>query len=51
MNCEFRVRATGEVGIDTGRPRFEVYCMTCAELIHEATTGPVTRISQHREQV
>ena len=46
-NIRFRVAPTNEVGIHTGRRRFLVTCLTCAEVLHEATTGPDWRIGMH----
>ncbi len=34
-----RVTATRELGCDTGRRRYRVECLTCSEVVHEATTG------------
>ena len=38
---------TGDVGSDSGRPRFKVECLTCNEVLHENTTGPSVRIESH----
>lgn len=43
----FRVTPTSETGIHTGRTRYHVKCLTCEELIHEATTGPRPMCEQH----
>jgi hypothetical protein len=42
-----RVTATGEVGIDSGRRRYRVECLTCAEIVHEATTGAFANMERH----
>jgi hypothetical protein len=34
-----RVTATRHLGVDTGRRRYRVECLTCGEIVHEATTG------------
>ena len=41
---------TGMVGVDSGRVRTRVTCLTCPpdkSLIHEATTGPQERAANH----
>lgn len=43
----FDVAATGEDSIDSGRPRYRVECVTCGQIIHEATNAPMLRIEQH----
>ena len=48
--CVFRVNATGETGINTGRMSYRVECVTCSELLHEATTGTMYRIEQHLKE-
>jgi ribosomal protein S27E len=45
--CRVVISDTGEVGCDTGRPRYRVACLTCGIVIHEATTGPMQRLEQH----
>jgi len=42
-----RVTATSELGIDTGRRRYRVECLTCGEIVHEATTGPRWNMARH----
>ena len=44
---EFHVEPTNKVGIDSGRTRFLAVCLTCAEQLHEATTGPRCVINSH----
>ena len=34
-----RVTATRHLGVDTGRRRYRVECLTCNEVVHVATTG------------
>ena len=34
-----RVTATRHLGVDTGRRSYCVECLTCSEIVHEATTG------------
>ena len=43
----FDVTATRELGCDTGRRRYRVECVTCGELVHEATTGPRWNMEHH----
>lgn len=43
----FASTPTGDVGFDSGRPRFKVECLTCKEILHENTTGPSARIESH----
>lgn len=38
---------TGDIGFDSGRPRFKVECLTCNTVLHENTTGPSARIDSH----
>lgn len=46
-----RVTATRELGCDTGRRRYRVECLTCNEVVHEATTGAHWNMGFHiREQ-
>lgn len=44
----FRVApVVGRDGLHTGRTRYLVICCDCQELLHEATTGPSSRIKHH----
>jgi hypothetical protein len=43
----YLVTPTGESGINTGRPRYRVECLSCGELLHEATTGAVENMEAH----
>lgn len=45
----FRVTPIDKRGVDTGRRRYLVECLTCEEEIHEATTGPAGMCRQHLE--
>lgn len=47
----FRIRATSELGCDTGRRRYRVECVTCSVLVHEATTGPQCMAEYHVREV
>ena len=38
---------TTEEGIHTGRKRFLLGCITCHELMHESTTGVISRLEEH----
>lgn len=42
-----RVMTTGELGCDTGRRRYRVECLTCGEVVHEATTGAHANMKSH----
>lgn len=46
----FRVEPTGKVGVDTGRDRTLVRCLSCNFIVHPATTGPASRVHQHWEE-
>lgn len=46
-----RVTATAEVGIDTGRRRYRVECLSCSEIVHKATTGANWNIGFHVREV
>ena len=41
------VKATKEIGCDTGRRRYRVVCRTCQVIVHPATTGPQEQIEAH----
>ena len=43
----WRVTATSKRGCDTGRVRYEVRCLTCGCVVHEATTGPQGWMEAH----
>lgn len=43
----FRITATDRLGCDTGRRRYAVVCVTCNEVVHEATTGPCQMVGRH----
>jgi len=42
-----RVTGTDTFGVDTGRRRYRVECLSCGELVHEATTGPRWNVEVH----
>ena len=42
-----RVTGTSALGCDTGRRRYRVECLTCGELLHEATTGAYANMERH----
>lgn len=46
-----RVTATRELGVDTGRRRYRVEWLTCAEVVHEATTGAHWNMERHLRDV
>jgi hypothetical protein len=39
--------ATRHDGINTGRRRYMVECLTCKETVHEGTTGPLQGAAAH----
>lgn len=45
--CDLVVSPTALTGIDSGRGRFRVECLTHDWLIHRATTGPSSWIKAH----
>lgn len=47
----FRVVPGKGEGIHTGRGRFLVACLTCGEVLHEATTGPTQHMDMHLSRV
>lgn len=38
---------TSLTGIDSGRVRYRVECLTCGVICHEATTAPHIRVQEH----
>lgn len=46
----FRVRPTNDRGIDTGRLRYQVECVVCDCILHEATTGPSSYVRGHMKE-
>lgn len=48
---QLRVTATREVGCDSGRRRYRVECLTCNEVVHDATTGPRWNLERHLRDV
>jgi hypothetical protein len=42
-----RVTATSALGCDSGRRRYRVECLTCDEVVHEATTGAHWNMRHH----
>lgn len=45
----FKVKPTELVGCDTFRRRYWVECLTCNEVLHEATTSATILVKQHIE--
>jgi hypothetical protein len=45
--CEIYVAPTSEVGEDTGRRRYAVWCLECRVVLHEATTSASAWIDAH----
>jgi hypothetical protein len=43
----FRVTATGDSGLHTGRRKYKVSCLKCALVLHPNTTGPRCWIEMH----
>lgn len=63
VGADYLVELTGDSGIHSGRDRFRVVCLTCADAIEEAagdrfgpgvlhpnTTGPSSRIMEHHQK-
>jgi len=50
LGVKFEVKPTEHRGCDTGRVRYFVKCLTCNEVLHEATTGPRPNIEGHMEE-
>lgn len=46
--ADYSVEPTGDTGVDSGRDRFRVECLTCETVLHANTTGPSVRIRQHQ---
>lgn len=44
---DMRMTPTDLRGIDSGRVRYRVECLTCRVVVHEATTGPIRAVEQH----
>lgn len=42
-----RVTTTHVLGVDTGRRRYRVECLTCDEVVHEETTGAHSNMKYH----
>lgn len=49
--CRFLFMATNQDGFHSGRRRYLVVCCTHEKLLHEATTGPVSRVNQHINEI
>ena len=47
----FGITATGQGGVASGRPMYSVRCITCAVVVHEATTGPRENVEFHLLEV
>lgn len=45
--ARYEVAPTKEIGLNTGRIRYFVKCLTCDVVLHEATTGTSQRIAHH----
>lgn len=50
LGVSFMVEPTSQTGINSGRRRYAVYCLTCDEGLHEATTGPESRCEAHLDE-
>lgn len=44
-----QIQRSGESGIHSGRPKYQVRCMSCDSLIHASTTGPSHHVATHVE--
>ena len=45
-----RVTAVRATGFHSGRRRYLVECLTCAVVVHEATTGAVYNMERHAQE-
>lgn len=50
FGAKLRIQATRQSGIDSDRIRYQVACLTCDEVLHEATTGSSSRFNGHLEE-
>ena len=45
--CQMLLTPTNYIGMNSGRTRYLVECMTCKVVLHEATTGPLSHVRDH----
>jgi hypothetical protein len=45
--AKLKITPTAERGFDTGRTRYRCECLTCEEVLHEATSGASYRFRDH----
>ena len=50
MSKRYIIRDTGTTAINSGRPRWSVWCNTCKRRIHSGTTDACAQIEMHEEQ-
>jgi hypothetical protein len=43
----FRIEATNAIALNTMRTRYQVTCLECNEILHQATTGPRSYLREH----
>lgn len=46
-----KVKITEAIAVNTWRHRYEVTCVTCDEILHEATTGASVYLRRHLKKV
>lgn len=46
-NAIITVEQINHLALDTMRRRYRVYCISCSEEVHEATTGTTSMITEH----
>lgn len=44
---QYTIRDTGETAINSGRPRWSVYCNRCNRYVHTGTTDACWQIEMH----
>jgi hypothetical protein len=47
----FVVANSGTIGVDTGRTRWRVECVTCTKEIHPGSTSATAQVSRHLLEV
>ena len=47
----FVVRDSGGAGMDSGRTRWRVSCLTCGEMVHTGSTSATAQIHMHLRDV
>lgn len=50
MSKRYVIRDAGTAGLNSGRPRWAVWCNTCNRKIHSGTTDACEQIAMHEER-